>query len=143
MLVAAILSACNSTSNAVELEITDSQYETTRQEEALQKTSSSVLPDKYYEAYWEEVKRIQPPPSESVVPDEKVAKGIAEEIFKSLCPDLIERGYVFQKIRYIETDDVWIVTFFPDANNVKTFGGDWNIAIRKKDCEVIRIFIGE
>ncbi len=82
------------------------------------------------------------------VPDIDTAMEIASIIMYKNCneKDFFE-NYKLKYVFYDEIDNVWIVSFFPNCDDLKdgTFivGGDLNIAISRKDARVLAIWGGE
>ncbi len=77
-----------------------------------------------------------------VLPDEEVAKAVAQKIFDSIKADHKARGYKLQHATYYEEENAWMVFF---ANPLKKselswLGGGCTIALSKADGQVLRIF---
>lgn len=78
----------------------------------------------------------------AAVPNEKVALEIAQAIFNEMDKSEETQEYVPQSIFYDEQDEIWIVSFWKESNEI-TLGGDCSIAIQKVDGKVLRIWFGE
>lgn len=78
----------------------------------------------------------------ATVPDEKTALEIAKAIFNGMEKSEEAQKYVSQSIFFDEQDEIWIVSFWQDSNEI-TLGGDCSIAIQKQDGKVLRIWFGE
>lgn len=78
----------------------------------------------------------------AVVPNEKVALEMAQAIFNEMDTSEETQKYVPQSIFYDEQDEIWIVSFWKESNEI-TLGGDCSIAIQKIDGKVLRIWFGE
>lgn len=78
----------------------------------------------------------------AAVPNEKVALEIAQAIFNEMDKSEEAQEYVPQSIFYDEQDEIWIVSFWKESNEI-TLGGDCSIAIQKVDGKVLRIWFGE
>lgn len=76
------------------------------------------------------------------VPNKKVALEISQAIFNGMEKSEEAQEYVPQFIFYDEQDEIWIVSFGKESNEI-TLGGDCNIAIQKVDGKVLRIWFGE
>ena len=78
----------------------------------------------------------------AAIPNEQVALKIAKAIFDGIEKNKDAQEYVVQSVFYDTQDDIWIVSFGKNSDQV-TLGGDCNIAIQKKDGKVLRIWFGE
>lgn len=78
----------------------------------------------------------------AAVPDKTVALEIAQAIFDGMDKNRDMQEYVPQSIFYDEQDEIWIVSFGKESNEI-TLGGDCSIAIQKADGKVLRIWFGE
>lgn len=78
----------------------------------------------------------------AVIPDEETALKIAEAIFDGMEKSKEAQKYVPQSVFYDNQDEIWIVSFWENSNQL-TLGGDCNIALQKKDGKVLRIWFGE
>ena len=78
----------------------------------------------------------------AVIPDEETALKIAEAIFDGMEKSEEAPKYVPQAVFYDNQDEIWIVSFWENSNQL-TLGGDCNIALQKKDGKVLRIWFGE
>lgn len=78
----------------------------------------------------------------AAVPNKKAALEIAQAIFNGMDKSEETQEYVPQSIFYDEQDEIWIVSFWKDSNEI-TLGGDCSIAIQKADGKVLRIWFGE
>ena len=78
----------------------------------------------------------------AVVPNENVALEIAKAIFNAMKKSNAAQAYVPQSVFYDEHDEIWIVSFWKETDEI-TVGGDCSIAIRKSDGKVLRIWFGE
>ena len=78
----------------------------------------------------------------AVVPNEEVALEIAKTIFNAMEKSDAAQEYVPQSVFYDEQDEVWIVSFWKETEEI-TVGGDCSIAIQKSDGKVLRIWFGE
>lgn len=76
------------------------------------------------------------------VPNEDTALEIAKAIFVSMEKSNVAQEYIPQSVFYDEQDEVWIVSFWKETNEI-TVGGDCNIALQKSDGKVLRIWFGE
>ena len=77
----------------------------------------------------------------AVIPDKDTAMNMAISIFDGMSKSEEVAEYVVQSIFYDEQDEIWIVSFWKDSENI--IGGDCSIALQKKDGKVIRIWFGE
>ena len=77
----------------------------------------------------------------AVIPDKDTAMNVAISIFDGMSKSEEVAEYVVQSIFYDEQDEIWIVSFWKDSENI--IGGDCSIALQKKDGKVIRIWFGE
>ena len=77
----------------------------------------------------------------AVIPDKDTAMNVAISIFDGMSKSEEVAEYVVQSIFYDEQDEIWIVSFWKDSENL--IGGDCSIALQKKDGKVIRIWFGE
>ena len=77
----------------------------------------------------------------AVIPDKDTAMNVAISIFDGMSKSEEVAEYVVQSIFYDEQDEIWIVSFWKDSENL--MGGDCSIALQKKDGKVIRIWFGE
>lgn len=77
-----------------------------------------------------------------VIPNEKVAVLVATQIFNGIDKNIAEQAYIPQQVFYDEEDEVWIVSFWPEDEEMglTTLGGDCSIAMQKKDGKVLRIW---
>lgn len=78
----------------------------------------------------------------AVVSDKETALEIAKAIFNGMDKSKDAQEYVPQSVFYDEQDEIWIVSFWKESNEI-TFGGDCSIAIQKSDGKVLRIWFGE
>lgn len=78
----------------------------------------------------------------AVIPDEETAIKIAKAIFDGMEKSKEAQEYVPQSVFYDNQDEVWIVSFWKNSNQL-TLGGDCNIALQKRDGKVLRIWFGE
>lgn len=78
----------------------------------------------------------------AVVPDKETALKIAEAIFEGMDKSKDIQEYVSQSVFYDEQDEIWIVSFWKESNEI-AIGGDCSIAIKKADGTVLRIWFGE
>lgn len=93
----------------------------------------------YYDKSWEEqVGTYQ----DDVIPDKDSAVAIATQIFNGMRKSPASQEYTPQSVFYDEVDEIWIVSFWKNADSA-TVGGDCNIAIQKKDGKILRIWFGE
>lgn len=83
-----------------------------------------------------------------VVPNKKVAKAIAEAVFKEIPTSAYAETFEIQKVAFDETNDTWIVYFgqvIPLKNIITggplTAGYDIYVVIQKKDGAVLKIGI--
>ena len=78
----------------------------------------------------------------AVIPDEETALNIAKAIFDGMEKSKDAQEYVPQSVFFDNQDEIWIVSFSKNSNQI-TLGGDCNIAMQKKDGKVLRIWFGE
>ena len=80
----------------------------------------------------------------NVVPDEMAAIRITSAIFEGI-RTAEQRDHAPQLVFYDEQDEVWIVCFWDKVDDFGNpiVGGDVNIAVRKADGKVLRIWLGE
>lgn len=78
----------------------------------------------------------------AVVPNKETALEIAKAIFDGMDKSKEAREYIPQSVFYDEQDEIWIVSFWKESNEI-TLGGDCSIAIQKADGKVLRIWFGE
>lgn len=79
---------------------------------------------------------------EAVIPDEETALKIAKAIFDGMEKSKEAQEYVPQSVFYDNQDEIWIVSFWKNSNQL-ILGGECNIAMQKKDGKVLRIWFGE
>lgn len=79
---------------------------------------------------------------EAVVADKETAIKIAEAIFNGMEKNKETQGYVAKSVFYDEYDEIWIVTFGKNSEEI-VLGGDCSIAMQKSDGKVLRIWFGE
>ena len=81
------------------------------------------------------------------VPDKETALYIAQAVFNGMGRNNEENQFDSGSIFYDESDEIWIVTFFPSSNQlpegVVIAGGGYSIAIQKSDGKILRIWSGE
>ena len=77
-----------------------------------------------------------------VIPDEETALKIAKAIFDGMEKSKDAKEYVPQSVFYDNQDEIWIVSFWENSNQI-TLGGDCNIEMQNKDGKVLRIWFGE
>ena len=94
----------------------------------------------FYDKNWSE--SVGTYSGKAVIPDEETALKIATAIFDGMAKSNEVQEYVPQSVFYDNQDEVWIVSFWKDANQIMV-GGDCNIAMQKKDGKVLRIWFGE
>ena len=82
---------------------------------------------------------------QDVIPTKEVAVEVATQIFKGMSKSSKLEKYVPQSVFFDEVDNVWIVSFWESQNNneLLSVGNDCNIAIRKNDGQILRIWFGE
>ncbi len=78
----------------------------------------------------------------AVIPDKETALKIATAIFDGMEKSKEAQGYEPQSVFYDYQDEIWIVSFWKNSNQL-SLGGDCNIALQKKDGKVLRIWFGE
>lgn len=78
----------------------------------------------------------------AVIPDKKTALEIATIIFNRMRKSNATQKYVPQSVFYDEQDEIWIVSFWRDTDEL-ILGGDCSIAMQKQDGKVLRIWFGE
>ena len=78
----------------------------------------------------------------AVVANKETALEIAKAIFNGMDKSKETQEYVPQSVFYDEQDEIWIVSFWKESNEI-TLGGDCSIAIQKSDGKVLRIWFGE
>lgn len=93
----------------------------------------------YFDRNWTEDENIY---AEAAVPDKETAIGIAKAVFNGMEKSEEAREYVPQAVYYDEDDGVWTVSFGKESEE-QLCGGDCNIAIRKSDGKVMKIWFGE
>lgn len=94
----------------------------------------------FYDKNWSET--IGTYIGKAVIPDEETALKIAKAIFDGMGKSKEVQEYVPQSVFYDNQDEVWIVSFGKNSNQI-TLGGECNIALQKKDGKVLRIWFGE
>lgn len=94
----------------------------------------------FYDKNWNET--IGTYSGEAVIPDEETALRIAKAIFDGMEKSKDAQEYVPQSVFFDNQDEIWIVSFWKDSDQV-TLGGDCNIAMQKEDGKVLRIWFGE
>lgn len=94
----------------------------------------------FYDKNWNET--IGTYSGEAVIPDEETALKIAKAIFDGMKKSKDAQEYVPQSVFFDNQDEIWIVSFWKDSDQV-TLGGDCNIAMQKEDGKVLRIWFGE
>lgn len=93
----------------------------------------------YFNKDWDETAGTY---KKAVVPNKNVAIEIAQAIFNGMDKSEEAQKYVPQSIFYDEQDEIWIVSFGKESNEV-ILGGDCNIAIQKANGKILRIWFGE
>jgi uncharacterized protein YceK len=93
----------------------------------------------YYDKNWDETVGSY---TKATVTDEQTAIGIAKAIFNGMEKSAEAQKYVPQSVFFDEEDEIWIVSFWKDSDEI-TIGGDCGIAIQKQDGKVLRIWFGE
>lgn len=76
------------------------------------------------------------------VPDKETAFEIAKAIFNGMEKSKEAQKYVPQLVFFDEKDQIWVVSFWKDSEEI-ILGGECSIAIQKKDGKVLRIWFGE
>lgn len=76
------------------------------------------------------------------VPNKNVAIEIAQAIFNGMDKSGEMQKYIPQSIFYDEQDEIWIVSFGKESNEI-ILGEDCSIAIQKADGKILRIWFGE
>ena len=76
-----------------------------------------------------------------VIPDKETAQNVAKAIYDSIDIGDEHTKYVMDGVFYDEDDGVWIVIFGRDCRSDVTDDA-WNIAIRKCDGAVLKIWRG-
>lgn len=77
-----------------------------------------------------------------VIPNKETAIAVAEMIFETMEKSQSFNEYVPNSVFFDEPDEIWIVSFSKDSDEI-ILGGDCNIALQKKDGKVLRIWFGE
>lgn len=81
------------------------------------------------------------------VPDKETARYIAQAVLNGINKNNESNQFGTGSIFYDESDEIWIVTFFPSSDHlpegVYMVGGDCSIAIQKSDGKILRIWSGE
>ena len=80
------------------------------------------------------------------VPDMESAVQIANIIFCNKQKQGLFNGYELQQVFYDEDDSVWIISFwmpFDEKNGVITIGSNFNVAISKKNGEILKVWVEE
>lgn len=93
----------------------------------------------YHDKNWNEIVGSY---TRATIPDEKTALEIAKGIFNGMEKNEETQKYIPQSVFFDEQDEIWIVSFWKDSNDV-ALGGDCSIAIQKQDGKVLRIWFGE
>lgn len=93
----------------------------------------------YYDKNWDETVGTY---TESVIPDKDTALEVATVIFNGMDKSRGAKEYVPKSVFYDDQDEIWIVSFGKDSDEI-ILGGDCSIAIQKKDGKVLRIWFGE
>ena len=93
----------------------------------------------YYDKNWDETVGTY---TESVIPDKDTALEVATVIFNGMDKSRGAKEYVPNSVFYDDQDEIWIVSFGKDSDEI-ILGGDCSIAIQKKDGKVLRIWFGE
>lgn len=94
----------------------------------------------FYDKNWNET--VGTYSEKEVIPDEETALKIAKAIFDGMTKSKEMQEYVPQSVFYDNQDEVWIVSFWNNSEQL-ALGGDCNIALQKKDGKVLRIWFGE
>lgn len=79
-------------------------------------------------------------PAKGLIIDEKLALEIGNAVIKSVYNEdvLLQTEFV---VCELEDKDAWVVSRIPKGG--ETLGGDYNVAISKKDGAIIKIWAGE
>ena len=79
------------------------------------------------------------------IPDQQVAVNVASQIYEGMEKSSEEKDYVPQYVFFDEQSEVWIVSFWPEWSETDEIilGGECNIALRKADGKVMRIWYTE
>lgn len=75
------------------------------------------------------------------VPDSSTAMKISNMIFSNLQDDGLFKDYVMQSVFFDESDEVWILNYYPNEKNY--IGSTCSIAISKQTAEVLKIWVTE
>lgn len=94
----------------------------------------------FYDKNWSE--SIGTYSGKAVIPDKETALKMAKAIFDGMEKSREAQEYVPQSVFYDDQDEVWVVSFWKDSDQIAP-GGDCNIALQKKDGKVLRIWFGE
>lgn len=93
----------------------------------------------YYDKNWDEPVGTY---TGAVIPDQETALEIAKAVYNGMEKNKKEQEYVQQFVFYDEQDEVWIVSFGENSDEIIA-GGGCSIAMRKSDGKVLRIWFGE
>lgn len=66
---------------------------------------------------------------------------ISNMIFSNLQDDGLFKDYVMQSVFFDESDEVWILNYYPNEKNY--IGSTCSIAISKQTAEVLKIWVTE
>lgn len=80
--------------------------------------------------------------TDAAVADKETAIKIASVVIQSMQKKGYAKNYSVQSVFFDNADEVWIVSFWEDKAD-ETTGADCNIAIKKSNSEILRIWFGE
>ena len=93
----------------------------------------------YHDKNWDETIGTY---KEAVISDKDTALAVAQAIYDGMEKSDDADKYTAKYVFYDNQDEIWIVSFGEDSSSTN-LGGDCNIAIRKADGKVLRIWFGE
>ena len=93
----------------------------------------------YHDKNWDETIGTY---KEAVISDKDTALAVAQAIYDGMEKSDDADKYTAKYVFYDNQDEIWIVSFWEDSSSTN-LGGDCNIAIRKADGKVLRIWFGE
>ena len=80
--------------------------------------------------------------TDPLIPDSETAVLIGDAILSAIQGTGLAKDFVLQQVFFDEVDEVWILSYW-EERDVYVDGNDCNIAIRKSNAEVLRVWFGE
>ncbi len=98
--------------------------------------SEGIYPDKDWD-------KVEIPFSEDCIADKETAVQFADVILEGFQKRGSFENYSAQEV-FLDTEDgIWIVSYWEEKPGVVIVGGGFNIAFRRDDCTVIKMWVEE